>query len=429
MSLKFSDVERLPFFETSNINGVLKSFHEKKAENIFEPIMPLVNVNADKVEMDIDKANIGGMTPVVARGSETPLYKTGGRGKLSWESAEFREKVKVTEDELVDLRKIGTQNELKRAMELLGERYNQVADRLSRRIEWMRRQTLFDGAVSAADPNGVEVELLKVAHPDHMKPTVGTLWTNTANADPVNDMQLAVRDFQLYSGFYGAQVWAPMDALRIATQTQRFQDYAKNSFSSFQGTKEQVAQVLVQFMGGVNILEKPQHIPYMTQVAADAASGQANIVLSSVTELAAGDRIVLILPDRSQKLVVVSSLSGNTVTLTTNLTVAVPAGSSARYIKPLIPLDRLLILGAPSMPEETVGLETGTAGSTFLNQPFDVCSTLSGFANMENRTPGLFTKLRDFLASGDPPFVEQIIGIRALPRVHYVNSWMTLKFQ
>jgi hypothetical protein len=427
--MKFTEVERLPYFQTSNIDGVLRGFYRKQRTDLFATLMPLKNINADKIEMDIDKANIGGMTPVVAIGAESPLFKTGGRGKISWEPAEFREKVRVTEDELVDLRKLGTMNELMTAMELLGGRYSMISERLARRLEWMRRQVLFDGAVTAHDPNGTVNNLLSVKHPDFMQQTASNLWTDTTNADPLNDMQIMVRDFMLYSGYEAARVWAPHDALRIASQTAKFQLYASNNFSVFQAMPDQVGKLITQFIGGVSVEEQPQTMPFQTSILADAASGQPVIYLNDVTELAPGDRIVLVHADQDQKLHTVDTISGNEITLTSNLTKAFPVGSMAVYHKFLIPKDRLLVLGKPQTPVDPAGAEpNATMSSDLLTQPFDVGTTLSGYVDMNARKPGLFTKLFNHL-DGDPPYVEQAVGIRALPRVHYVNAWLTFKFQ
>lgn len=427
ISVKFSDVERHPLFEVKNIDTVLRGFHVRQRVDIFAQIMPLVNIQADKVEMDIDKAKMGGMTPTVARGAETPIYRSGGRGSISWESAEFREKVVVTEDDIVKLRKLGTTNDLVQAREVLDKDYRSISERLARRLEWMRRQTLFDNNVIAPDPNGVMVNLLTINHPSFLRPTLSTLWSAVANADPMNDMQLLVRDFLLYSSYDAATIWAPMDALRIAGQTTKFQDYAKHNFQVFKGTQKEVADVFSLYISGITVEEKPQHMPFTSIIVADAASGQPAIVLEEVEQLATGDKVI-ISNFTNQWMYEVLSVSGNTVTFTTNLTVAVEAGYMVLYNKPLIPRDRLLILGKAILPGYTAGSEPGSEKALdAIDQPFDVCSTLSGYTNLNNRKPGLFSKLRD-LTDGDPPSIEHVIGIRALPRVHYINSWMAPKF-
>ncbi len=429
ISVKFSDVERHPLFEVSNIDGVLKGFHIRQRTDLFAQLMPLVNINADKVEMDIDKAKMGGMTPVVARGAETPLYRTGGRGSIDWDSAEFREKVNVTEDKIVKLRKLGTMNDLLQARDVLAKDYRDITLRLTRRLEWMRRQVLFDGAVTAKDPNGVQTTLLTIDHPDFLQPTANVLWTTTATADPIDDMQLAVRDFLLHSSYEAASIWTPMDALRIAGKTDQFKNYATNNLAHFRGTSKQVGELIQEYIGGVSIEEKPHRMHFTTEVVANAAAAQPVVVLEETEALAPGDAVVIIHQNRSQKLYVVLSKAGNSVTFTTNLSDPVVPGDMAAYSQPMIPLDKILILGKAQMPSEVEGSEPGAErGIDLLDRPFDVCSTLSGYSDLNSRRPGLFTKLRD-LTNGDPPSIEQVVGIRALPRVHYINSWMTLEFR
>jgi len=406
---------------------VLKGFHVRQRVDIFAQIMPLVNVQADKVEMDIDKAKMGGMTPTVARGAETPVFRQGGRGKLAWESAEFREKVVVTEDDIVKLRKLGTMNELLQARDVLDKDYRSISDRLARRIEWMRRQTLFDNQVVAPDQNGVMVNLLTINHPSFLRPTFGTLWSDTVNADPMDDMQIIVRDFLISSSYDAASVWTPIDALRIAGKTAKFQGYAQNNLQVFKGTQKEVAGIISLYIAGVTVEEKPQHMPFTSSIIADAAAGQPAVVLEDVEQLVAGDKVI-ISNFTNQWQYTVLSVAGNTVTFTSNLTDAVEAGFMTMYSKSLIPTDRLLVIGKAATPIDMTGSEPGAErGLEHIDKPFDVCSTLSGYTNLNNRQPGLFSKLRD-LTDGDPPSIEHIIGIRALPRVHYINSWMAPKY-
>jgi hypothetical protein len=56
----------------------------------------------------------------------------------------------------------------------------------------------------------------------------------------------------------------------------------------------------------------------------------------------------------------------------------------------------------------------------------EVVSTQSYYADMENPRPGVYTRSIDN-TDGDPPHIEQILGIRALPRVLYNDAWMTFK--
>ena len=82
------------------------------------------------------------------------------------------------------------------------------------------------------------------------------------------------------------------------------------------------------------------------------------------------------------------------------------------------------MVGRP-MAMNSLGSNEGLADQDKRVQWADVASTYSRYENLNNPRPGVFRKNIDKLGD-DPPRLEQVIGIRALPRLHYGEGWATL---
>ena len=308
------------------------------------------------------------------------------------------------------------------ARQVLQKKYRQIEIRLANRLEWMRRQVLFDKSVSYAVAGTNYVETIAYAHPSYLDVTAGVLWDN-ASADPLDDLQTWAYDYELATGFQIERVIVPAGTMNILTSNTRFREIATANFGVFQGTPAEVNALLTKFLG-VGMVEESRHrINFLTECSADAAAAQAVVNLADAAELEAGDIVWL----RSMSTEVseqgeVLSVAGNAVTLTANLTNPFVAGDPVRYHKMIIPDNKCLIIGKPMSPMDPLHQES--LSSEYLNQFADVASTYSRFSTLEPKS-GMFTKFRDFIDIGDPPHVEQILGIRALPRVHYQDGWMT----
>lgn len=430
-TFKFSDVGRHPLLRTENIDGVLTYFPQRANTYPLARDMPLVNVNAETIKMDITKARRGGMTPLVATGSQSPIHGGFGRGQREFEAAEWREKVILAETDLVKLREIGSLNDLAVAREMLRKKFAVIEERLLNRLEYMRRQVLFDGAVTATDSLGVTVSTA-YTHPSYLEVTLsgGDLWSDTANSDPVADLQQWVEEFVDITGFSIKRIVFPLGMLRLLTENAKFRDIREQgAYGAFAGTMDQVQQDLARMAGvpGAGIIEEvPDRLHYETELSSGASFGAGSVTMLDVDQLEAGMYITLNSAiDMDKERHKVLSVSGNTVTLD-GTTIAraggFAAGDSVRYTLPIIPKDKILILGRPGGPLSPVGAE-GLADPEFLEGWADVASVISRYPDiMGTPRPGIFTKTID-KTDDDPGHIEQVLGIKALPRVHYNEGW------
>ena len=432
-NLKFSDFAVHPLLRTEAINHVIPDFPQYMNSDPLAEYLPYKEVNADKIIIDIDAAERGGMTPAVAQGSSSPIHSSFGRNQIEWTAAEWREKVRLEEDELIDLRKIGTLSEQEGYQVRLRRKYDQILARLRNRISWMRHQVLFDGQVVAPvwDSRSETFGTLVVPynHPSHLEFQPTTSWDDPT-ATPLDDLQFWAEDYMLTTGYQLYRVHVPLGTMRLLSMNTAFRQIATNSFGAFNGTPEQSLELLQSYVGvqGVGVIsEEMGRINMKTTLMADATALATTVTLYDVSELEAGDELLFRSVDMKtnvRRVVASVNTSTRVVTLTAALGTALAANTSVNYFKFLIPRDQLLLVGRPqSGPMQMDGASAESYDGELINTWADVCSVYSRYKDLTPR-PGLSTKLIDELG-GDPPFIEQVLCLRALPRVHYNTGWAT----
>lgn len=420
--MDFSQVAKHPLWVPNDKDGVLDYFRVVEPDQLLARYLPLENRNTYKVQLDVDKAERGGMTPMVAMGSSTPLYESEGRSELEWEAMEWREKVRITEMELHDYRKLGTVSDYETARDKLARKTRAIQARLARRLEWMRRQALFDGQVTGTDKNGNTVSV-DYQHPDHLNSSVqaSTSWDNAA-ADPIGDLQLWVEEYELMTDYRVAEVVMAHGTLRLLTANQTFLDIAENSHGAMNGSKEAIRGLLADHVGLSAMVESNAKHGFSTEITADVTAADTTVTVKHAEWAGAGDIVILKNDNGVTEKAEIASVSGNTITLTAGVSNDFDAGSMLKYSVFTIPRDRILLVGAP---EGQVSMEgsSGRGNSEFYNDWGMVVSTLSHYEDLNNPKPGIFRKTRNML-DGDPPSMESIIGIRALPLILYSDGWM-----
>jgi hypothetical protein len=426
-TLEFEEVGRHPMLQPSQIQGILSNFNQTANRYPLGSVMPLVNRNVDKVKMDVELVIRGGMTPMVAVDSSTPIYGAHARAQREFEAVEFREKVRLVESDLYNFRKIGTESDLMDARTLLRIKYAPIEERLQNRLEYMRRSVLFYNNIKSAVHNGPDFELT-YKHPAYLRPTLtgNDRWNQYTTSDPVGDLQYWAEDYVLHTGFQIEKCVLPLGMFRHLSQNSKFREIAVNSYQAFNGGREAIASNINDLTGIGTLEEWDATLSFTVELRANAASGQKVIALKNVDQLEVGDKITInkLATDERER-GTVASISGTSVTLVDDLVLSLNAGDMVRYAKMTIPSDRILILGTQRGGLTNIGAESGP-DAEFLNNWAEVTSTLSRRENFDQPKSGIFSVLRDRMTD-DPPSIEQLLGIRALVNVHYHEAWMSPK--
>lgn len=432
-TFKLSEVaQRHPLLRTESLDGVLTYWPQKKNSYLLANHMPMINENTDRIVVDMHKASRGGMTPMVHMNASTPIHDpSSGRGRREFEAATFREKVHLDQSDIYDLRRIGTQEEWTRAQQLIQRRVRDLEVRLANRMEWLRRQVLFDGTVTAELEDGTEFSV-QYNHPDYLEPTAGTLWSNDA-AEPIEAFSEVLDQFEADTGRSVSDIYFPHGLLQELISNTRFRELAKQNLDTFRGSKEEIRRMMVDILGVGNIQISKDWMQFQTDLEIDEANGDNTLKLRGDTSQITTDTVLFVVSakDQVRERFTIASVDHDTRTVTTNETIArtggFHAGDPVKYRVPIIPEDRILIFGQFGPIDNDEGDIAGDVSK--IESPDNwgqVVSTRSYYADMDNPRPGLYTRTID-KTQADPPHIEQILGIRALPRVMYNDAWMTYK--
>jgi len=423
-----SETNLNPLMTTTTLDGVINAFPLVASKYPLAQYMPLINRNVDKITMDIDKAMFGGMTPGVAPGTESPIIGMGGRARREWTSAHFREKVVVNELELIDHRKLGTKAELETAHGLLNRKFQLPLSRLANRLEFMRRETLFENKVTVDMADGTQY-VVNFPRPADLSVSAGVVWTDTANATPLADLQLWAEDYSRYSGFAIKDAVAPIGFYRTLSATDEFKARAVNNTPGFTGSPTAIKSLIANYVGIPEIREEHGRINFNAELTAAANIGATSIVLKNVDQIEVGDTLVLKrMSDLSGEKVLVSGVSGNTVSFaTTPLTLAYVVGDLCAWAKFTIPSDKLLFIGKAEGMWEDIGSQA-SADADKVSSPINIASTYSRHLDLEPR-PGMFVKMIDNRKNSDVASIEMVVGISAMVEIHYSESWFTADFK
>ncbi|WAH35042.1 major capsid protein [Alicyclobacillus dauci] len=138
------------------------------------------------IEYDITWDDTG-MTPPTGLNDPSPVRAKQKVDHLSFTNQEWREKKIIDREKIAKLRAPGTNLEQMWAEQYMTDAMVELNQRLETRLEWLRWQAL-TGSITipaTADKPAVTIDY-KV--PASQKPTAATLWSNTASANPLTDI-------------------------------------------------------------------------------------------------------------------------------------------------------------------------------------------------------------------------------------------------
>jgi hypothetical protein len=425
--LEFSDITSHPLFKTEKLDGVHNAFVQRANSTLLGPFVPLRTINSDKIELDVDVPVRGGMTPMGAMGAPAPLYHIGsGRTRQSFSAPVWKEKVSFVGHELYDLRKLGTKEVLVTATEKIREKVQELEARLVRRMEWMRREFIFDKRVTGSLPDGESVTFNYTNHAGYMNVTASTPWSVLATADPADDLQLWIETFKRYSMFRPTRIILPLGTMRQLTRLEKFRDIAVNSHGSMRGTPSAIKLEIESFGNGLTLEESDHQINHVTRLLVAAAQGDTSVTVESTSMLQAGDVVEFRnVTTGVSELKTVDSVTSSSITLTSAITTVggFPANHLVGYSKYIIPANKALILGTPrNEGYETAGNQA-PLDINRINNFAVITSTIARDSDLKDPKPGIFRQTID-KTNDDPRAIYQLLGVQALPELFHGNCHM-----
>uniref|UniRef100_A0A6M3KSX3 Putative capsid protein n=1 Tax=viral metagenome TaxID=1070528 RepID=A0A6M3KSX3_9ZZZZ len=375
-------------------------------------IMPLVEQPGPRVEWDIRKP-LGGMTQAVARGAESPVIHRRGVGQASFEPAHFREKVILGESDVTTLRKLGSWENRSTAAELIAEIMIDLNARLETRVEWMRWQPPVSNALTISE-NKVQFTVSYYI-PSRQRPTASPLWSVTATADPIEDIQTWIRLIRGTGGkikkfwfntkiqqylFRNARVLSLVDRVFNAGNVGLMSmEILGSIFKTYIGNYEY--EIYDAGYNLVTFTHAAQGAGAVTTLAVDDASGMA---AADIVQISSGDEMY-------EENMTIASISGNTINFTgTTVTGTYAAASMIRDYKTFVP-DNKFIMEVEFPP-----------GSGPIGEVISV-DAVYGQGSLTSPKPGKFAET--IFLNKDPKQIEIIVGINALPVLYRKRGFIT----
>lgn len=188
---------------TDLIRRPLETAREKEA-TIGEQIAPLVPVNSREVKVEVREVNAFGVGQYKAPGATPPLYEPSGEWQETvMELVLLEEMHRIKDEDWLALQSSDEKIRRRAGLEIV-ERGQILAIR-NRRLTEKMRWSAFTDALTVSYQSGSTLEV-NYGLPAGHTPTASTLWSDTANADPVADIEAWSDLIGNKVGHYGTKV-------------------------------------------------------------------------------------------------------------------------------------------------------------------------------------------------------------------------------
>lgn len=394
------DIRNLDVFKPTFIAGVIRSFKADPAKFRGASFAPLRTTPQSDIVIDV-KQYYDGLIPATALGAESPVVAKESRGQMKYKPAYFRGKKIMTENDIEQLRRLGTDNQLETRQEIVAEWLSDLDRYVELRIEQSRWYTLVNGKYSYF-VDGQEIRI-NYNRPDKFSPVLtGTdKWSDLSGSDPIKDLQEWSKLFRGTPAQMG-EIWINMNVLTLLLQNEKVRALIKNTFGS--DRRDVTQTILTDIMkahipGFANIQVYDEGYNAHTFINVLASAGQKDVSVEDATYIDAGDIVTLKTADYTQQEdYIVDSKAGNVLTMTVNLASAFAVGDDAVAYKPFIPDDKVILKGR---------VPAGEFDMAFMSTP----SAYNG--GLLSPRPGKFGK--SIAYDEDPPKLEIVSGIYGLP--------------
>jgi hypothetical protein len=410
-------IENNPLLQTTRIVKVIREFDSVKDDFVLGSEVPLREVPQDRIAIDVRKG-VGGMTQGAQRGAESPMVSFYGVSQVEFEPASWREKVVLTPKEVKQLRELGTKDQVEAASSVISRHLFDLRMRLETRMEWMRWQALYGSLNYAAKDVEINVDY---AIPVDMTPTLtGTdKWDNAAS-DPMDDILEWIEKYRDLIA-RPKSIMFNRHTQRVVMQNSKIRALRDAMFTgqpNLGNLTPGVTQAVFQSYAGIPYTVYDGGYMEITDLASSVASSGTTLTVRNVGTISLGDSLIITHRDgeiagRERLSVAAVSKTLNTITVSSPGVVksaGYPVGSTIRVKKFFIPDGKLIIRG--DLP---ANIEGGPVWAEMIagNHEYGADPFATNF--------GMFAKVV-MLDQSDPPKMEIIVGVNALPVVYHRDT-------
>ncbi|QDH23460.1 major capsid protein [Saccharibacillus brassicae] len=190
-----------------------------------------------------------GMTPPTNLNDPSPIHNPPVVKQMDFTNQEWREKEVIDREKMAILRKPGTDLQRMWAEDYMVERMVGLNQRLETRFEWMRWQSLTGSLVIPKTLN-MPARTIDYGVPAANKPTAAVLWSNTATADVLADIDKWVLLFR-GSGARAKRIIVNKKVDILIKQNAKIRELIKMSLGKEVVTAESLAAIVDQELNGL----------------------------------------------------------------------------------------------------------------------------------------------------------------------------------
>lgn len=237
-----------PYFLTEVVQNIRTDINSFRGAQLLTGGVDLKTERGLTIEYDITYDDTG-MTPPTGLNDPSPIHTPPLVKSMSFTNQEWREKVIIDREKMAVLRQPGSKLDQLWAEEYMIERMINLNARLETRFEWMRWQPLTGKLVIPATATKPSFTI-DYGVPANNKPTASVLWSNTATADPLKDLDDWILRFR-GSGARAVKVIANKKVDTYLKQNEKIRDLLKNTHGKNIVTADSLATIIDQNLNGL----------------------------------------------------------------------------------------------------------------------------------------------------------------------------------
>ncbi|OMF37441.1 major capsid protein E [Paenibacillus sp. FSL H8-0548] len=237
-----------PMFLTEVVQNIRTDINSFRGAELLTGGVDLKTERGLTIEYDITYDDTG-MTPPTGLNDPSPIHTPPLVKEMSFTNQEWREKVIIDREKMAVLRQPGTKLDQLWAEEYMVERMINLNARLETRFEWMRWQALTGTLVIPATATKPAFTI-NYGVPTNNKPTASVLWSNTATADPLKDLDDWILRFR-GSGARAVKIIVNKKVDTYLKQNEKIRDLLKNTHGKNIVTADSLATVIDQNLNGL----------------------------------------------------------------------------------------------------------------------------------------------------------------------------------
>lgn len=215
-----------------------------------------IKINGDTAKWDVIH-NSRHMAPLTVAGAEAVPTGLMAKEKKTSTMAYTRVKKSLKASTLYWLRQPGTEN-TQEGEQAVRRELNDLDFQVDQRNEWLFWQ-MHQGAL-AYNENGVNIGIdygLAASH----KPTAAVLWSDTANADPLANLEAWCKEIEEDGGVVPDKIYLHRTAMGYLKNNVKVQAMLKNLFKSSDGITSRVRELVLADLGLEIIVYSAGYVP------------------------------------------------------------------------------------------------------------------------------------------------------------------------